>query len=106
MNPRIVSTFAALNKTMKTATLNEKDYGIAGVLTSLGLGKVNNGACTGTEWFDTKGEAIDSYSPSDGQLIGSVKQATAEDYERIIQKAEEAFKVWRMMPAPKRGEIV
>ena len=91
---------------MKTDILNVNDYGIAGVLTTLGIKQNNSGATTGTEWLDTKGENIDSYSPADGQLIGSVKQATSEDYEKIIQKAEAAFKIWRMIPAPKRGEVV
>ena len=91
---------------MKTDILNVNDYGIAGVLTTLGIKQINSGATTGTEWLDTKGENIDSYSPADGQLIGSVKQATSEDYEKIIQKAEAAFKIWRMIPAPKRGEVV
>ena len=76
---------------MKTDTINLKDYGIAGVLETLGIKKINSGATTGTEWFDTKGESIDSYSPADGQLIASVKQATAGDYEKIILKAEAAF---------------
>ena len=91
---------------MKTDTLSVKDYGIAGVLATLGIKQINSGATTGTEWFDTKGENIDSYSPADGLLIGSIKQATAEDYEKIIRKAEVAFKIWRMIPAPKRGEVV
>jgi aldehyde dehydrogenase (NAD+) len=91
---------------MKTETLKEKDYGIAEVLRELGLSKINSGACTGTEWFDTNGELIESYSPADGQLIGSIKQATTDDYEKIMQLAEESFKTWRMIPAPKRGEVV
>jgi aldehyde dehydrogenase (NAD+) len=49
---------------------------------------------------------VDSYSPADGQYIGSTNQATAEDYEKVMKTAEEAFKVWRMVPAPKRGEVV
>jgi aldehyde dehydrogenase (NAD+) len=91
---------------MKTETLNVKDYGMTGVLETLGLKAVNSGACTGTEWLDTKGEIIESYSPADGQLIGSIRQATTDDYEIIIKKAESAFKNWRMIPAPKRGEVV
>jgi len=91
---------------MKTATLSEKDYGIKETLRTWGISEVNNGACTGTHWMETKGEIIESYSPADGVLIGSIKQATAEDYEKVISKAEEAFKVWRTVPAPKRGEIV
>ena len=76
------------------------------MLTELGLDSVNPGASTGCEWIDTKGEILESYSPADGRLIASVRQGTAEDYETIIQKAQQAFNVWRMMPAPKRGEIV
>ncbi|TAH40600.1 MAG: aldehyde dehydrogenase family protein [Bacteroidetes bacterium] len=91
---------------MKSETLEAKDYGIAEVLKTLGIKEVNPGACTGTKWLDTKGEFIESYSPADGALIGKIKQATTEDYEFVIKKAEEAFKTWRMMPAPKRGEVV
>jgi aldehyde dehydrogenase (NAD+) len=91
---------------MKSETIVEKDYGIAAALNKLGVQKINSGATTGTVWFDTKGEAIDSYSPADGKLIGSVNQATTADYEKIMVEAEAAFKTWRMIPAPKRGEIV
>ncbi len=91
---------------MKTDTLAAKDYGISEVLKALGIKDVNNGACTGTKWFETKGEVIESYASNDGSLIGKVKQATADDYEKIILAAQEAFKTWRMIPAPKRGEVV
>src|SRR5215207_3810378 len=91
---------------MKSETLAAKDFGIAEVLKTLGLSEVNNGACTGTKWMETKGEIIESYSSADGVLIGKIKQATADDYEKIIQTAQEAFKEWRMVPAPKRGEVV
>jgi len=72
----------------------------------LGINEVNNGACTGTIWKKTTGAKIDSFSPSDGELIASVNQATAADYREVVEKAQETFKVWRMVPAPKRGEIV
>lgn len=91
---------------MKNDTLVAKEYGIAEVLKTLGLKEINNGASTGTKWLETKGEIIESYSPADGALIGKIKQATTDDYEKIITTAEAAFKTWRMMPAPKRGEIV
>lgn len=81
-------------------------YNIQDALKALGIKEINPGATTGTEWFDTKGDIIESFSPADGQLIGKVKQGTWDDYEKIIAKAQEAFKVWRMIPAPKRGEIV
>ncbi len=81
-------------------------FAIDEVLAQLGIKNINKGASTGTVWFDTKGELIESYSPADGQLIGKIQQGTADDYEKIIQTAEKAFKEWRMIPAPKRGEIV
>lgn len=91
---------------MKSETLTAKDFGIAEVLKTLGIRDINPGACTGTKWLDTKGELIESYSPADGSLIGKIQQGTTDDYEKIMQTAEAAFKTWRMVPAPKRGEIV
>jgi aldehyde dehydrogenase (NAD+) len=75
-------------------------------LKKLGLGAANKGVSTGTTWIDSKGETIDSFSPVDGKKIGSVVSADREAYETVIGKAQEAFISWRMMPAPKRGEIV
>src|SRR3954469_7847417 len=91
---------------MKAESLTMNDYGIAEALKALGITEISNGACTGTEWFNTTGEMIESYSPADGVLIGKVRQATTDDYENIINKAQKAFIDWRMVPAPKRGEIV
>ena len=81
-------------------------YGIAEALDVLGIKELNNGACTGTQWFNTSGDIIESYSSSDGALIGKVKQATWDDYEKVIATAQHAFKHWRMVPAPQRGEVV
>ncbi len=79
---------------------------ISEILKTLGIGSINNGASSGSHWIDTKGEKIDSFSPVDGELIASVNAATPEDYEMLMQKGQEAFKSWRLVPAPKRGEIV
>jgi len=76
------------------------------VLNRLGIKDINQGASTGYTWFNTTGDIIESYSPVDGKLIAKVTQGTAADYETIINKAQKAFINWRMMPAPKRGEIV
>jgi aldehyde dehydrogenase (NAD+) len=81
-------------------------YGINQMLKALGIAEISNGASTGTEWLETNGELLESFSPSDGKLIGKVRQATLSDYEKIVIKARSAFKLWRMTPAPKRGEIV
>lgn len=82
------------------------DHKISEMLKKLGIESVNPGASTGTGWMKTQGEILESYSPADGQLIAKIQQATADDYEHIINKAHSAFAEWRMIPAPKRGEIV
>ena len=82
------------------------DLGIQEILAQLGIEEVNSGASTGGKWFRTRGERIDSISPVDGKLIASVNSASEADYEAVILKAQEAFKAWRQVPAPKRGEVV
>ncbi|OJV51520.1 MAG: aldehyde dehydrogenase family protein [Bacteroidetes bacterium 43-16] len=76
------------------------------ILSDLGIEKLNEGTSTGAKWLKSTGAELHSYSPVDGKLIATVKQSTAKDYEKVMQKATEAFKTWKMMPAPKRGEIV
>src|SRR5436190_2494831 len=67
---------------------------------------VNPGVSTGQQWIKSTGEKIDSYSPVDGELIGSVMSADKKSYEAVIKQANDAFLSWRLLPAPKRGEIV
>ncbi len=76
-------------------------------LKRLGIKENNFGASTGVQWNDTtdKGEQ-DIVSPVDGKKIASVYLPSEEDYEKIVARGQEAFKKWRMVPAPKRGEIV
>ena len=81
------------------------NFGITEVLQQLGLKDINEGTSTGSNNF-SNGELIASYSPVDGELIGSVKTTTKEDYEKVITTASEAFLTWRDIPAPQRGEIV
>lgn len=77
-------------------------------LRRLGIKDVNYGATDGSSggWIKTTGEELVSYSPIDGKPIAKVIQATSEEYETTVKKAQKAFETWRMMPAPKRGEIV
>jgi len=83
-----------------------KDINIQEVLKTLGIEELNKGVSTGAEWFETQGAVTESYSPIDGKLIAKVQNATMDDYEMVMQKAEAAFKVWKLVPAPERGEIV
>ena len=86
-------------------TMIATDFGIQEALKQLGVSATNKGTSTGSEWF-ASGSEFSSTSPVDGELIAKVSATTKEDYERVITKASSAFKEWRVMPAPLRGEIV
>jgi aldehyde dehydrogenase (NAD+) len=75
------------------------------ILQKLGVADVNPGASTGT-WLETKGPELVSFNPTDGRPIAKVRQATAGDYETVVRKTHEAFLTWRMLPAPRRGEVI
>jgi aldehyde dehydrogenase (NAD+) len=77
-------------------------------LKQLGIEKVNPGACSGPgKWAGTDGrDLLTSVNPATGQEIAKVAQATAKDYDAVMDAAVEAFKEWRMIPAPKRGLMV
>jgi len=77
------------------------------ILSRLGVKDVNPGYSTGLAWGEVTSQDLrEVYSPGDGSLLGKVQMATVEDYEKVVATAQDAFKVWRKMPAPKRGEIV
>ena len=63
------------------------------------------GAGSGKE-LTCSGDILQSISPIDLQLLGKIRCASIADYEKIIARAAGAFTTWRMVPAPKRGEIV
>ncbi len=80
---------------------------IQSILKSLGINPVNEAGSTGKIWKSSGNNAIHKvYSPVDGKEIAAVKFAGADDYNQIIQKAEQAFKTWRTWPSPKRGEVI
>lgn len=72
----------------------------------LGIKDVNYGASTGRKWIETADRKLEIKSPVDGKRIATVLQASPEDYQSVIETADQAFKYWRTVPAPKRGEIV
>jgi len=76
------------------------------VLQRLDLQDTNSGVCAG-DWIDAPGgEELVSINPSTGSPLATVKTASRADYDRVVARAESAFKKWRLLPAPKRGEVV
>jgi aldehyde dehydrogenase (NAD+) len=79
---------------------------IAEKLRRLGIEKVNPGICSGATWHVTSGDLLTSVSPIDGQEIAAVRQGTKEEYNRLMESAQAAFREWSKLPAPRRGEVV
>ncbi|SMO43121.1 aldehyde dehydrogenase (NAD+) [Chryseobacterium rhizoplanae] len=82
-----------------------KDFGIEKTLKNLGIKEENKGTSTGGKYF-ASGKVIESISPVDGKLIAKVKTSGESDYDKVIETAQKAFQEFRLIPAPKRGEIV
>lgn len=77
------------------------------VLQALGLNDGNPGGSTGGHWWSRgEGSPLESVNPATGEVIARVAPCSALDYDRIVGEAEEAFRAWRTVPAPKRGELV
>jgi acyl-CoA reductase-like NAD-dependent aldehyde dehydrogenase len=61
----------------------------------------------GGEWVDSaSGETFESTSPATGDSIGIFPKSNADDVDRAVAAAKAAFEEWRLVPAPKRGEIL
>ena len=82
-----------------------KKINLNSILDALDIKQQNYGTSTGSKWTNSN-EIINSFSPVDGKKIGSVSITTKEEFEQVINTASSAFKTWRLMPAPQRGEIV
>ena len=82
-----------------------KKINLNSILDALDIKQLNYGTSTGSKWTNSN-EIINSFSPVDGKKIGSVSVTTKEEFEQVINTASSAFKTWRLMPAPQRGEIV
>ncbi|MGB3270122.1 MAG: aldehyde dehydrogenase family protein [Rhodanobacter sp.] len=78
------------------------------ILSALGLDGEQSGTYLGQgEWSKTTDAGtLQPVNPATGEVIATVHASSAADYETIVKRAQEAFKVWRTTPAPQRGEAV
>ncbi|MGC6413664.1 MAG: aldehyde dehydrogenase family protein [Bacteroidia bacterium] len=81
------------------------EFDLYNIKNALQLNDSQAGSSIGSDWF-ANGNSIQSFSPVDGSLIGTVKLSNQQDYNLIISTAEKASKYLRNIPAPKRGEII
>jgi aldehyde dehydrogenase (NAD+) len=78
---------------------------VRALLEKLHIDPINPGACNGPDgWIrDPQGKELISFNPTTGQPIARVLQCSAEGYQRVVERAQEAFLEWRETPAPARG---
>ncbi len=75
------------------------------LFSTLGLSEVESGAFCG-EWLDCSDKELSSINPANEEILGKVRLARSKELEIVTSKAVEAFKKWRSVPAPRRGEVV
>lgn len=78
------------------------------ILSKLGINPINSGVFTGHQWHNPlhDGPLLTSYSPVNGEKLADVAVCLHDDYETMMAAAEKAFLSWRLVPAPKRGEVI
>src|SRR5690348_11853954 len=74
-------------------------------INKLGIETSNSGTSTGLNSCTQRHEQP-PLSPVDAHLIGSRSATTIKEDYKVILAAQSAFEYWKMVPAPKRGEIV
>ena len=78
------------------------------ILKKLGIKEISMGSCVGgDEWVDNNSSNyIESFNPTNGDLLGKVQLCNEDDYEKVIEASNKAFVEWRMVPAPIRGQLI
>ena len=78
------------------------------ILKQLSVSNENYGSCIGGDsWIKTTDQgSIKSINPSNGGIIANIHKCSESDYEKVISTSSEAFKEWRKVPAPIRGQLI
>lgn len=77
------------------------------LLLRLGIQEENAGASIGGKhWFDEKIDTIVSYNPSTGEEIAKVNFVGRDTYNKVVEESQNVYKEWKMVPAPRRGEVI
>ncbi len=78
------------------------------ILKANGLSADNSGTYLGNgEWSTTTDAGVlEPVNPSTGEVLGRVHASSQADYDRIVERAQAAYKTWRTTPAPRRGEAI
>ena len=83
-----------MNKTVQTA------------LDNLGLCQPLVGLAIGDQWQPGEGDQLEVHSPIDGAELAQLKMTSSAQVDSAIEAAASAFRTWRSVPAPVRGDFV
>jgi aldehyde dehydrogenase (NAD+) len=76
-------------------------------LAQLSIEKLNSGSSTGSQWLSaSEQDRLMVSSPVDARPIAAIQPCSSEVFEQIMEIAQRAFLQWRMVPPPKRGELI
>ena len=78
------------------------------ILKDLNINNNNHGCGIGgiKSFASDNGGILDSFNPSTGEKLATIQMCSVEDYEKVIEESQKAFKEWRMVPAPIRGQLI
>src|SRR5713101_604356 len=93
---------------MTTQLVGDRQLQIEEILGAFNLtvGVTFSGVAYGGTFIPGTGATIETRDPSTGAVLAHVRTASEADCSNAIAAALEAFKSWRSVPAPKRGEVV
>jgi len=73
---------------------------------SISTAKIYQNNIGGTWQHAKSGQTFPNYNPATGALIGHFPLSSKEEADAAVAAASTAFEKWRLVPAPKRGEIL
>ena len=61
----------------------------------------------GGKWVNGRGDkTFDTINPANEEILACIHAADVSDVDLAVQAARQAFKSWRLTPAPLRGEVL
>jgi aldehyde dehydrogenase (NAD+) len=79
---------------------------LTSALQQLGLADLRQSVAIGAAWQQGEGELHAVHSPIDGSCLAELRFASAAQVQAATEAASKAFRAWRLVPAPVRGELV
>src|SRR5437868_4826843 len=85
-----------------------RDAAIHDILSAFGFtrGATISGVALGGAFAPGGGPAIETLDPTTGSQLARITTPSHSQYDEAVSAATSVFARWRLVPAPRRGEIV